>query len=311
MALANTLTAEDLLPAPATASAVSWGAILAGAVGAAALSLIMLMLGVGLGLSSASPWARNTVGAAGLGVSTIVWVILTQLLASAMGGFLAGRLRTKWASVKSDEVFFRDTAHGFLAWAMASLATATVLTSMIASIVGAGVQGASAPANIAVTTVSASADVTAPAGAAIASIPGRTADPMAYYIDSLFRPSLTATPTGLATPESDAYPALAEISRIFQKALPAGKLPQDDLLYVSQMVSRHAGLPPPEAQQRVGETYMRMQAQMIQYQSALKTAGEKSAKAAAQGSLWLFISLLVGAFVASFSATWGGRLRDD
>jgi hypothetical protein len=104
-------------------SAVSWGAVAAGAAAAAALSLILLILGVGLGLSSVSPWATEGVTASTFGLSTILWLTLTQLAASAMGGYLAGRLRTKWSDVHTDEVYFRDTAHGFLAWAVASLAT--------------------------------------------------------------------------------------------------------------------------------------------------------------------------------------------
>lgn len=116
-----------------SASAVSWGAILAGAAAAAALSLILLILGTGLGLSSISPWANDGVSATTFGVTTILWVTFTQLVAAGMGGYLAGRLRTKWLEVHDDEVFFRDTAHGFLAWAIASLATATLLTSVIGS----------------------------------------------------------------------------------------------------------------------------------------------------------------------------------
>lgn len=128
-----------------TYGAVSWAAIGAGAAAAASLSLILLILGVGLGLSSVSPWAREGASAATLGLSTILWLTLTQVLASALGGTLAGRLRTRWTEVHADEVYFRDTAHGFLAWAVASLATAALLTSAIGSIVGAGVQaGASA-----------------------------------------------------------------------------------------------------------------------------------------------------------------------
>lgn len=111
------------------------GAIVAGAAAAAALSLILLMLGIGLGLSSMSPWAHGGVSATTFGVSAILWVTLTQLVASGMGGYLAGRLRTKWVAVHTDEVYFRDTAHGFLAWAVASLATAALLTSVIGSIV--------------------------------------------------------------------------------------------------------------------------------------------------------------------------------
>ena len=113
----------------AVASAASWGSITAGAAAAAALSLILLVLGVGLGLSSVSPWARDGISATSFGVSTILWLTLTQLLASAMGGYLAGRLRTRWTEVHSDEVYFRDTAHGFLAWAVASLVTAALLRS--------------------------------------------------------------------------------------------------------------------------------------------------------------------------------------
>ena len=106
---------QDAAPAftPETASAVSWGAIAAGAAAAAALSLILLLLGVGLGLSSVSPWAGAGVSTAGFGVSTIVWLTLTQLLASAVGGYLAGRLRTRSIAAATDEVYFRDTAHGF------------------------------------------------------------------------------------------------------------------------------------------------------------------------------------------------------
>ena len=110
---------------------------------AAALALILLMLGTGLGLSSVSPWAYSGVSATTFGVSTILWLTFTQLVASGMGGYLAGRLRTKWVAVHTDEVYFRDTAHGFLAWAVAALATAALLTSVIGSIVSGGIQAGS------------------------------------------------------------------------------------------------------------------------------------------------------------------------
>lgn len=136
--------------------AVSWGAIVAGAAAAAALSLSLSILGVGLGLSSVSPWASDGVGATTFGVTTILWLTLTQLLALAMGGYLAGRLRTKWTGVHTDEVYFRDTAHGFLAWAVASMATAALLTSVIGSMLGGGGQaGASMAGGIANTAGSA------------------------------------------------------------------------------------------------------------------------------------------------------------
>jgi len=121
-------------------SAVSWGSILAGATAAAALALILAMLGAGLGLSAVSPWAYTGVSAKTIGISAIVWLILTQIFVSGLGGYLAGRLRTRWVAINADEVYFRDTAHGFLAWAVSAIITAALLSSAIGSIASTGMQ---------------------------------------------------------------------------------------------------------------------------------------------------------------------------
>jgi predicted permease len=145
MTIPNSLNAENLRrdgvpPASysdyihANAHVVSWASILVGATTIAALSLILLMLGAGLGLSSVSPWSHSGISSSSFGISTIIWIVVTQLLAAGMGGYLAGRLRTKWTGVHTDEVYFRDTAHGFMAWAVATLATAALLTSVYATL---------------------------------------------------------------------------------------------------------------------------------------------------------------------------------
>ena len=121
-------------------SAVSWAAVIAGAVGAAALSLVLFVLGTGLGLAVVSPWAGEGISGTTASVSTIVWVTVVQLLASVLGGYLAGRLRTRWITVHTDEVYFRDTAHGFLAWAVATLLMATLLSSAIGTALSAGLK---------------------------------------------------------------------------------------------------------------------------------------------------------------------------
>lgn len=277
---------------PAHASAVSWGAIVAGAVAAAALSLILLMLGVGLGLSSVSPWGHYGTSAATFGVSTILWVTLMQLLACAMGGYLAGRLRTKWVAVDTDEVYFRDTAHGFLAWAVASLATAALLTSVIGSIVGAGIQaGATAAGGVA-----------AAGGSEMAQSDNETG-PMGYFVDSLFRKDSNTAVVATAAPRS-------EVSRIFMNTVFTGPLPADDIRYVGQLVAQRTGLSQQEAEKRVTDTYARLQAKLNEAQAAAKDAADKARKASAYAALWLFISLLIGAFIASLAATYGGRQRD-
>jgi hypothetical protein len=122
-------------------SGVSWAAIAAGAVAAAALTLVLVALGAGLGLSSISPWSDNGVSAATFEVGTGIYLVVVAVMSSAIGGYLAARLRTKWVGLHSNEVFFRDTAHGFLAWAFATLISATALVSTTAYLANGTVAG--------------------------------------------------------------------------------------------------------------------------------------------------------------------------
>src|SRR5580658_2395405 len=117
-----------------SSSGVSWAAVIGGAFVSASLALILLSLGTGLGFSSVSPWSNIGASASVVSKAAIAWLILTQIMASAMGGYLAGRLRTKWTDLHTDEVYFRDTAHGFLVWAVGLVITAAFLASAVASV---------------------------------------------------------------------------------------------------------------------------------------------------------------------------------
>nr|WP_315228494.1 hypothetical protein [uncultured Albidiferax sp.] len=290
--------APGLVPAYAPSpvppvGAVSWAAIVAGAAGAAALSLILLILGVGLGLSSVSPWSGQGATASTLGISTIVWLAFTQLAAAGLGGYLAGRLRVRWAGVPTDEVYFRDTAHGFLAWAIATLVTAGMLTSAIGGIVN----GAARTAANAV-----------PALTATATSDGGFAD-QGYFVDSLFRKTMGA-PAPDAVSQEEAASSSTEVGRIFASAIVKGQLAADDAKYVGQRVAQRTGLPQADAEKRVTDTFARLQASAKDLEIATRNAADKARKASAYSALWLFVSLLMGAFIASLAATFGGRQRD-
>lgn len=300
-----------------SSSGVSWGAILAGAAGAAALSLILLLLGTGLGLSTVSPWAGRGVSASAIGVASILWLSFTQLAAAGMGGYLAGRLRTKWAGVHTDEVYFRDTAHGFLAWAVATLLTAALLTSAVGSILGAGAQaGATAASGVAVASTA--------VGASTASASEASPGGLGYFIDSLFRRERgagapadvttsggAATPSGASsTPERSNVATTSEVTRIFMNSIRTGALPAADSTYLAQVVAQRTGLSQPEAEKRVAETYAKAQAALNEAKTKAQEAADAARKASAYTSLWLVVSMLIGAFVASFAATYGGRRRD-
>ena len=315
---ARALQGADSDDTRAHASAVSWGAILAGAAAAAALSLILLILGIGLGLSSVSPWIYDGISATTFGVSTILWVTLTQLLASGMGGYLAGRLRTKWAGAHVDEVYFRDTAHGFLAWAVASLATAALLTSVIGSIISGGIQAKASAAGSVAATAAAGGAVAA--GSTMVANSDNDSGSMGYFVDFLFRRDMNAAaaasvPAGRgvmsgSVPMQADVASSSEVARIFMHSIRTGSLPAEDVRYVGQIVSQRTGLTQQDAEKRVSDTYARMQAKLRDAETAVREATDKARKASAYAALWLFISLLIGAFVASLAATYGGRQRD-
>jgi hypothetical protein len=306
---ARSAATEGTFASQAT-SGVSWGAILAGAFGAAALSFILIILGFGLGLSSVSPWSGNGVSATTFGVATILWLAFTQIAASAIGGYLAGRLRTKWAGVHTDEVYFRDTAHGFLAWAVASLVTAALLASAVGSVLGAGAQAAGSAASglTSAATTAAASGAAAKAGSSDGSSEGGMADPTGYFVDSLFRSG--ATPAGTATPPTDAGAQRSEATRIIVNSVRNGSLLPADRSYLAQMIAQRTGMSPADADARVNDTYTRITKAADDAKNAAKQAADTARKAAAYSSLWMFITLLAGAFFASLAATYGGRRRD-
>ena len=293
-------------------TAVSWPAIFAGAVGSAALSLILLVAGVGLGLSSVSPWSSQGVGATAFGTGTVVWILFITLAASGMGGYLAGRLRTKWVEVHGDEVYFRDTAHGFLAWAVATLLTAGVLTSTIGGIVGAGAEAGGSALGAVGSTVGSVAGGTA----TMAAKSGPADAGMGYFTDTLLRPMAAAPAASAASGAAGASDtqgaatSTAEVGRIMARSIGNGSMSPEDTKYLGQVVAQRTGMSPQDAEKRVTDTYTKAQQSIQAAEAKAKDAADKARKAAAYASLWLFISLLLGAFISSLTATFGGRQRD-
>jgi hypothetical protein len=271
------------------ASGVSWGAVLAGAFPAAALALILLLLGTGLGLSAASPWAGEGASAKTLGVAAIIWMIFVHLSSSAMGGYLAGRLRTKWVDVQTDEVYFRDTAHGLISWAVGIVITAAFLTSAASAIVGG-------TAKTAAMTVGAAAG--GGAAAAASNTQGAGADTNAYFTDTMLRSDRSR--------EEDDPGVREEVGRVFAHGLKQGELPAADRTYLAQVIASRTGLSPAEAEKRVSDAV----AQAKAAETKAREAADAARKATAHLALWTFLALLIGAFTASYAATLGGRQRD-
>jgi hypothetical protein len=280
-------------------SAVSWAAIAAGAVAAAALGLVLIAFGAGLGLSAVSPWSDSGVSASTFKTGTGIYLVIVAVMSSAVGGYLAARLRTKWTGVHGHEVFFRDTAHGFLAWAFATLISATALSSVtgyLANGAAAGLGGATAQA-------------------------GRSVNPADIYVDKLFRANPTTQPAAAPSSSTDAGGAntpapgnanagganganggqsRAEILRLWTTDFRDNRdLSSADKTYVAQVVAQRTGLSQADAEKRVNDTIVEA-----------KAAADDARKGAAKLSFWLTVAMLFGAFAASLAAVEGGSLRD-
>lgn len=290
-----------------SSGATAWGAIFAGAIAALVLTMILLLLGAGVGLSSVSPWAQEGITATTFGISTIVWLIVTQMLASGMGGYLAGRLRCKWAGTQLDEVYFRDTAHGFLAWSVATLVAACMISSTIGSVVGGGVRSVST-----ITGAAILGGVTAAGNQMDQADHASPSSAMHYVIDSLFRTSAPATGESniAATDVKQAVDTTPEVMRILINSISMKSMPPADLTYISQLVAKRTGLSQAEAEKRVSDLFTKMQNNKQEAEIATKQAIDQARKVSFHSTLWLFAALLIGAFSASLAATWGGRSRD-
>ncbi len=283
--------------APDHASGVSWAAVIAGAFVASAFSLALVALGAGIGLISVSPWSSNNPSVTTFTVLAAAWFIAVELFACGVGGYIAGRLRSGWARVHTDEVFFRDTAHGLLVWAVGAVITAVLLAWAASS----AVSGAAHLAGAATEAVGQAAG--AATGQAAGQAASSVADPTAYFSDMLWRSDKPA--------QGDQAAATAEGGRIMARALYTGDLSAPDKTYLAQLVATRTGLSQPDAEKRVTDVFDQAKKAKQEAADKVKAAADAARKTGVYVALWAFISLLVGAFSASYMATVGGRQRDE
>lgn len=285
------VVAAAAVPAESPVSAISWAAIIAGAFAMAAISLILLALGAGLGFASISPWSNSNPSATTFGIAAAVWLIVIQWLSAAFGGYLTGRLRTKWVSVPSDEIYFRDTAHGFLAWAVAAVVTAAVLASAVSTLAGGAARATGAAATASLQGEARSA---APQSAAT------SLDPTAYLVNELFRSNPPDVAGNLFAMRLDATPIVA-------RGLIEGSIPAADKTYLTQLVAARTGLSQPDAAQRVDEVDAQLKTEWVKAHQAT----DQARKAASYLSFFTAFSMLIGAFIAAVTATIAGHRRDE
>ncbi len=261
--------------------AASWSAIFAGAFVAVSTTIIFLALGSGLGFASISPWSDKGVSATTFTVTAAIWLIATQWVSSGLGGYIAGRLRSRWIGTHAHEVFFRDTAHGLVTWSLATVLIAGIAATGVVSAISGGVRAA---------TQVAAAGIHGAADAA-------TSQADSYSVERLFRGT---------QPQAGGDPR-EEATHIIANAALSGNLSDADRQYLISIVANQTGVAPEEAQKRVDEFVARA----ADAETKAKAAADAARKSAAQAAIYTAISLLIGAFIASVAAAVGGRLRDE
>jgi|SRR5262245_5940623 len=287
-------------PAPSAAAAaagsfVEWGAVLAGAFLAAAISFVLLTFGTAIGLSATSPWPQSGISGKVLATLAVLWMMMQQIGAFMAGGYVAGRMRARWHETTQHEVEFRDGLHGGLVWAVgivigAALAMATA--------------GAAAKTGL---------DVASKAAGAVAL---SSSEPMDAVVDTMLRPTTVAQATGAPTPPAGAAPAGAsptrargaastdetrnEMARVLASAVASGSLSDQNRNYLAQIVAQRSGLSQQEAERRVNEAF-----------SAAREAADKARKAAILTGFVTAASLIISFGAAWWAAMRGGQHRDN
>jgi hypothetical protein len=315
----------EVAPVDHGRSGLSWGSIIGGALATIAISLILVTLAAGLGLTSFSVYAGNNAKAATYGITAALSLLVIQWLSAGFGGYIAGRTRARWSGLQTHESGFRDTAHGFLSWALATVLTLGLLAFAGGSALSGALHGA--------TTIG-----LAGAAGAAAHGPGPMGDhmmggpsggePMAIFTDRLFRieqGTTTAASTGSATTGTAATttqtaeatvptnvtvratPEMrAEAGRILATQLTESGISDADKAYLAQEVAQVTGVPPAEAQKRVADA----SAAVADAENKAKAAAEAARKTAATGAFFTAFSLLIGAFIGAVAGAVGGHRRE-
>ena len=282
---------------------LEWGPVVAGAFAAAAISFLLLTFGTAVGLSVTSPWPHRGVSLSLAAWAVLWWTLVVQIGAFAAGGYLAGRMRSRWGESATDEGQFRDAAHGFLVWALAVLIGAMVLALTAGAAVKAGTQSAAVVA----------------AGAA-SSAAGRATDlavaPIDYAVDLLLRPAPRAT-AGQTPPTVTPLPATgsrgedaatrAEIARVFAASIRNEAFSERDQAYLTQVVMTRTGLPEAEARERVNSAVN--EARDLELKAREQV--DRARKATVIAGFITAAALLIGCVMACFAAGIGGRHRDE
>ena len=270
------IATEADLPATAAVvdsghSYVDWGAVIAGAVLAAAISFVLVTFGTAIGLSLTSAYRGNGASLPWLALAAALWLLWVEVSSFMAGAYIAGRMRHRAPEATQHEVDVRDGTHGLLVWATGTLVGA-VITALIA------LSGA----------LSAS---TGPGSYGVATIAGDSNDSSLRLVTlSLFRGAT-------ARDRDDA--AREDVVAILANGATGGTVTDAERAYATRIVADETGLSTAEATTRFNAAL-----------SEARDAAERARKIGILVAFITAAALAVSAAGSVFAARRGGHHRD-
>lgn len=294
---------------------VSWRAIFAGTVTVLSVLLILNLIGLAIGLSSIEPTEESN-PLSGLGTGTIIWWILSNLIALFLGGYVAARVGVSFTT-KSGII------QGIMTWALHTLISAWLLTTIIGSIIsGVG----NLIGGVLSTTGQVIGQQVAPAVQSQVEEIGISWEEARNEFRSILEdankdaldPDAIESDVNQMTTQAQSGESL---DAVFERARNRGEQTFEELdreALVNIMVER-TDMTRAEAEQRVDEVISRYESVRSSVNEFLEKAGETAneqaeniAQGVADAALYLSIALILGVIVAALGGLTGVKsLRDD
>lgn len=270
----NATIAEPAVLALDSSSYVEWGAVFAGTVAALAVSFVLLTFGSAIGLSAVSPWTSTRGTLTALSIGAAFWIVLVNVWAFALGGYLAGRMRHRRSGAAPSEVEFRDGAHGVTAWALA-ISVGAAIAALAASAVARGAldAGAAAARNVGL-------------------------DPVSVATDTLMRTNRPAD----ARPED----VRTEVAGILARSGAQGEVSAADRTYLAQLVAARSGVNPADAERRVNDTITTMKQAADKARKTAVVMGFLTAASLLLGAAAAWWGATTGGRHRDEGTVWGG-----
>jgi hypothetical protein len=275
--------------APALPPRISWGAVLAGGIVAAAIAAALNILGAAIGATTVDAVGRATPGASSLGIGAAVWMVAASTAAPAVGGYTAARL-----SGTADDT--HGVLHGLAVWAVVLLVSAAPLGGLISP---------------------AASTLSSAMSSAVGGVAGGVA-PMVSAAEGQANPSAatdraTDTPrgTGGAARQMSAEQRAAEMSSLLagRAARGRGSFTGEERARLDALVAAEAGVSAEEAPRRVQAVKADAQRTATEAARRAREARDARARATLIGVLGTCAALPLGAIAAVLGARRGTRDR--